>query len=102
MITPLADFKKDYRTYQWPYDNRRSLNKDLESFYNNLQNQRRKIKKERVDNFLAQKLTAEEDLFDKRNDDYVKSLWRYVPYDDGYEGPGIKGLVGFHLRWSKH
>ena len=56
-----------------------SINDDLESFYTNLQNQERKIKKEETGHFLTQKITPEEqDLIDKRDENYKKSFERYL------------------------
>ena len=57
---------------------RRSLNDDLEYFYDSLQNPERKPKEEESVSFLTQRLTGEElRLVDEKNQDYLNKFNLY-------------------------
>ena len=76
---------------------RRSVNDDLESLYSNLRNQERKLGFESVVSFMTQMLTEhEKDLIEKRNNDYLKTIFEYS------ENTSVLGIQIFSrdARWK--
>ena len=71
-------YKAELQNKKRNFKNRLSVNDDLESFDNNLQNPHTKPKTELIESFLTQKLTTEElKLVEERNEDYLELFFNY-------------------------
>ena len=86
----LSRFTTSNRGSRW------SVNDDLESLYSNLLNQERKLKFESVHSFMTQMLTEkEENLVDKRNKDYLKTIFEYSENTGWYRKHDARWKDGF-------
>ena len=80
---------------------RRSVNDDLESLYSNLRNQERKLRFESVVSFMTQMLTEhEKDLIEKRNNDYLETIFEYFENTSALEIQCIRKIFSRDARWK--